>query len=53
MVPLGLTDVCKKFYFDNICNEELIFVSQDKVFKFNFEKLELKDYYDFKCNLMA
>ena len=53
MVSLGLTDICKKFYFDVLNTEQLIMVSQDKVFKFNFATEILTEYYDYVSNLMA
>ena len=51
MVTIGLTDVCKKFYFDHKKTDELLMVSNSKVFKFNFKTHLLETIYDFHNDL--
>ena len=51
MVTIGLTDVCKKFYFNKNNSEELIFVSYTKIFKFNIKTEIVNTMYDFENDL--
>jgi hypothetical protein len=53
MVSLGMTDICKKFYFNVFNSEELILVSKDKVYKFNFVTEIRSTFYDFDNDLQG